>query len=69
MGGPLSGRRGRQSGRRAPIGQQAGGGGARAVLPGGQRRLLFQEDLDALSPRRPQQRFKEPPPIFKEPFQ
>lgn len=49
MGGPLSGQRGRQSGRPAPIGQQAGGGGARAVLPGGQRRLLFQEDLDALS--------------------
>lgn len=37
--------------------------------PDGQRPLLFQEDLEALSPRRPQQRVKELPRIFKEAVQ
>lgn len=55
LGGPVSGQQGRRSGRRAPIGREAGGGGAGAVpgagLPGGQCRPLFQ-DIDALASAR-----------------
>lgn len=52
LGGPVSGPRGRQSGRRAPIGRPAGGGGAQPGLPGGRCRRRFQEDLDAFSSAR-----------------
>lgn len=52
LGGPVSGSRSRQSGRWAPIGPPAGGGGAQPGLPGGRCRRRFQEDLDAFSSAR-----------------